>query len=66
MKIGDVVKIENCVCCPGIVGKTAQIKSFAGVVGKEEGTIELNFGRGRPLADRPKFISSRDVTLIKE
>ena len=62
MNIGDVVRIKSCVSCPAVIGKTAKIKSFAG----GEDTVELNFGRGRPMADRPKFISRGDLTVVKE
>lgn len=64
MNIGDVVRIHSCASCPGVVGKTAKIKSLTGLTGED--TVELNFGRGRPMADRPKFISRNDVTLVEE
>ena len=66
MNIGDVVKIESCASCPDVVGKTAKIKSFTSGLAGGEDAVELNFGRGRPMAGRPKFISRGDLTVVKE
>lgn len=60
MKIGDMVKIDRCEVCPGIVGKVAKIKGLG------DDTVLLNFGRGRPLANCPKAVNVKDVSLVQE
>lgn len=60
MKIGDVVRIEKCEGCPSMVGKTATVRKVV-----DDNTVELNYGRGRPLADRPKTICVNDVTVVE-
>lgn len=60
MNIGDTVQINKCDGCPSIVGKTAKIVSLD----LENHKVELSFGRGRPQANRPKFMSVDDISLI--
>lgn len=60
MNIGDTVKIEKCVVCSAIIGKTAKVK---GVV---DDTVELNFGRGRPQLNRPTVVHKDDVSLVSQ
>lgn len=64
MIIGDTVKIEKCVLCPTIVGKTAKVKRFVG--DSEDGLVELNFGRGRPQLNRPTTVHKDDISLVVE
>jgi len=59
MKVGDVVKIEKCAACPAVVGKTAKVRAIT------DGQVELNFGRGRPQANRPKTVAEGDVTVVE-
>ncbi len=58
MKVGDIVRIDKCDACPKIVGKTVAIKQL------DDDTVVLNFGRGRPLANRPHAIKRTDVSLV--
>lgn len=59
MNVGDVVKINKCDVCSGIVGKTAKVKGFG------DNTVLLNFGKGRPQANRPNAVSVDDVSVVK-
>lgn len=63
-EVGVKVTIVKCEACPGIVGKTAKIKSCTDDPGYA--AVELNFGRGRPLPNRPKVMSLDDICLAKE
>lgn len=60
MNVGDIVKIDKCDGCPGIVGKTAKIVSLD----FDNHAVELSFGRGRPQANRPKFVNVDSVSLV--
>ena len=60
MNIGDTVKIEKCLLCPTVVGKTAKVKKIV------EDILELNFGRGRPQLNRPTTVHVDDVSLVME
>lgn len=65
MKIGDLVKINKCQQCQGIVDKIVPVSKL----NVEDGqivSVVLNFGRGRPRTNRPKAISVYDVSLVKE
>lgn len=62
MKVGDTVRIDKCDTCPKIVGKTVRIKGFC----DDRVTVLLNFGRGRPSANRPEAVKMTDVSLVKE
>lgn len=60
MNIGDIVRIDKCEQCAGVIGKTVRIKSMS-----EDGKkVELNYGKGRPLSNRPNFLSLDDVSLV--
>lgn len=63
-EIGGRVIIIKCEACPGIIGKAAKIKGFTNDPG--HAAVELNFGRGRPLPNRPKVVSLEDIRLAKE
>jgi hypothetical protein len=67
MKAGDMVKINKCDVCPGIVGKTAKVVDLTS--GNETpgfDAVRLNFGRGRPQVNRPMTVNVDDVSLVKE
>lgn len=64
LSIGSKVKIDRCESCPAVVGKTAKITSF-----KEEPgfcSAVLNFGRGRPQANRPVSVPVVDLSVAEE
>ncbi len=61
MNIGDVVRIDKCEMCPGVVGKVVPVKGFRE---DTETMVKLGFGRGRPAAGRPEFFSVDDLTVI--
>lgn len=58
--INDRVRVDRCDVCPAIVGKMATIKGIDGRV------LTLNYGRGRPLANRPSSVNVDEVSLVKE
>jgi hypothetical protein len=58
MNIGDVVRIARCDSCPSVVGKTAKVK------GLTAGRVEVSFGRGRPVANRPSTFDAGDVVVV--
>lgn len=62
--VGQKVKVDKCDSCSAIVGKFAKIIGFSDVSGSLK--VELNFGRGRPQADRPKYVDPSDISLVKE
>lgn len=62
MEIGVSVRINKCDACPAIVGKTAKITGFTSEPGYN--AANLNFGRGRPQANRPSFLSVDDISLL--
>lgn len=61
-EVGTKVRIDRCEVCPAVVGKTVTVKS---VYADGENLI-INYGRGRPSADRPSFVNVDDVSLVKE
>lgn len=58
MNVGDMVTIDRCDGCPSLVGKVFAVKGFG-----NEGTVSLQYGRGRPQKNRPEFVSVGDVSL---
>lgn len=62
MNVSDIVRIDKCNECPGLVGKTAKIVSLD----FDNHRVELSFGRGRPQANRPKFVHVDDVSLVNK
>lgn len=62
MEIGASVKIDKCDVCPAIVGKTAKVTGFTSEPGYN--AANLNFGRGRPQANRPSFVNVDDISLV--
>lgn len=63
MEIGASVKINKCDACPAIVGKIAKITGFTLKPGYN--AANLNFGRGRPQANRPSFVSVDDISVVE-
>jgi len=63
MNIGDVVVVNKCDQCSVIVGKSYKVKGFAPLASGEDGVV-LNFGRGRPPANRPGIINKGDVSVV--
>lgn len=63
MKIGASVKIDKCDVCPAIVGKTVKVTGFTSEPGYE--AVKVNFGRGRPQANRPSFVSVDDISVLE-
>lgn len=59
MNIGSRVKIVKCDVCPKVVGKIAKVKAVW-----ENGSVELQFGRGRPQKDRPTAYSVNDLDMV--
>jgi len=64
LTVGSKVKVDKCDSCPAIVGKVARITGFSNEPGFD--AVQLNFGRGRPPANRPKFVGLLDISLVKE
>lgn len=64
MEIGTNVRIDKCDACPEIVGKTAKITGFTSDPGYN--AAKLNFGRGRPQANRPSFVRVEDISLAEK
>lgn len=62
MEIGASVKIDKCDVCPAIVGKTAKVTGFTSEPGYD--AVNLNFGRGRPQANRPVFVNIEDISPV--
>jgi len=58
MKVGDSVTINKCDQCAAVVGKVVKVKSV------NDGVIQVNYGRGRPQANRPSTIPLSDVSLV--
>ena len=59
--LGSAVTVVKCSACPDAVGKTAKIQSE-----NDDGQFQLNFGRGRPQKDRPKFFAADELALVSE
>ena len=64
MKIGDLVKVNKCDQCPGVVGKVVSV-SKVNVVDGNVVSIGLNFGKGRPQRNRPDSFSPSDVSIVE-
>jgi len=62
--VGSKVKIDRCESCPAIVGKFARIIGFSNEAGFD--TAKLNFGRGRPQANRPVDVPVVDLSIAQE
>lgn len=62
MDIGANVKINKCDACPAIVGKTARVTGFTSEPGFD--AVNLNFGRGRPQANRPSCVNIDDISVV--
>lgn len=62
--VGMTVKVDRCDKCPAIIGRSAKITGFSNDSGFD--AVELNFGRGRPQAGRPKCVGVLDISLLKE
>lgn len=58
MNVGDMVTVDRCDECPSLVGRVFAVKGFG-----NEGTVWLQYGRGRPQKNRPEFVSVDDVSL---
>lgn len=63
-RVGSKVKIDRCESCPAIVGKLARIIGFDREAGFD--TAKLNFGRGRPQANRPVGVPVVDLSIAQE
>lgn len=58
MNVNDRVRIVSCNGCKKLVGKVYPIKSV------DNQRIELNYGRGRPIAGRPRFHDMNNLELF--
>lgn len=54
------MRIVRCEQCPAIVGKMAKVRDIKGV------SVDLQFGRGRPVSDRPRFMNMDDLSIVRE
>lgn len=64
MNVGDIVKVNKCNACPGVIGKTAKVKEMCRLNDEDPGTARLNFGKGRPQAGRPEIFDVEDLSVV--
>ena len=66
LKVGDKVRIDQCLPCPKLVGMTVVITGIFGDSPDNDTNLLVNYGRGRPQTGRPESLLSQNVSLVTE
>ena len=60
MQTGNNVRIVKCDVCPKVIGKTVKVVEV-----KDDNSVVVKYGKGRPQLNRPSIFSVEDVVAAE-